>query len=221
MASKRGLRDFGVLADHLVRRAQRRGGKAFFITGTDTGVGKTQVTCNLLRELRRRGIRAAGLKAIACGGREDAVQFARFSAGDFSVADLNPIHLPKPVAPLAQPCPRWPVLVRRIRAALKRLHAAGVEIVLVEGAGGLLCPIDRRHTMRELARALQLSMVIVARDRLGVLNQVLLTVEATENSGLRCAAIVLDRFGKKKDFSRTTNAKMLRALTRKPIFTMS
>jgi dethiobiotin synthetase len=204
----------------MVRRAKRTGGGVFFITGTDTGVGKTFLTVALLRELRRQGIRAAGLKPIACGGREDAEQLARFSAGGFSASDLNPVYLPRPVAPPAQRCPAWSRLLLQVRASLARLRTAGLEIVLVEGAGGLLCPIDRHHTMRELARALNAPIMLVARDQLGVLNHVLLTLECAEHASLSCTAVVLNRFGRRTDPSQAMNATLLERLTRIPIHRM-
>ena len=190
-------------------RRSRRGGGLFFITGTDTGVGKTWLTCALLVEFRRRGISAAGFKPICCGDREDAQRLWKLSGGGLTLDMVNPIHLRHPVAPVAQKCPSWSTLLRKIRGALFEIRKRNIRIVLVEGAGGLLCPIARKHTMRDLAKALGGPMVIVARDRLGVLNHTLLTLEAAGRQG--CIALVLTRFGKTKDSSQQSNAKVLRS----------
>lgn len=201
------------LAARLRRFATPDGRAAFFITGSDTGVGKTSVACSLIRELRRCGVRAAGFKPICCGDRRDAVQLwkAANKAADLEV--INPVHLLRPLAPAAQACPSWPILSRTIRRAFTRLRTAGFEMVLVEGAGGLLCPIRHGKTMRELASLLRLPMVLVVRDRLGVLNHTLLTLEAARSAGLKCVALVLTRFGKRPQMVQTTNLTILKHWT--------
>lgn len=208
------------LADLLLDHAKMKEGglAAFFITGTDTGVGKTWVTCALIREFRCRGIRAVGFKPICCGDRQDTFKFWRLSKPRVPMNLLNPIHLLQPVAPISQPCPSWPVLIRRIRQAFLRLVVSDYQVVLVEGAGGLLCPITRKHSMRDLAHILGLPLIIVGRDRLGILNHSLLTLEATKVAGLKTLAMVLTHFGKRKDFSQKRNRDVLNSLMTVPIY---
>lgn len=220
---KMKARSIPELADFLWLYAKKRDGgrrdvSAFFITGTDTGVGKTFVTCALIREFQRRGIPAIGFKPLCCGDREDSLKFWRLSKNRVALDLINPIHLPQPVAPVAQQCPPWAALMRRIQEAFSHLTTSETSVLLVEGAGGLLCPITRRHSMRDLARLLNLPLVIVTQDRLGVLNHSLLTQEAAEAVGLKTLAMVLTRFGKRKDLSQKRNQDVLSSLMTIPIY---
>ena len=208
------------LADELMRCVSEKCFSAFFITGTDTGVGKTLLTVALLRECRRRDMRVAGFKPICCGDRADARALWKHSERGIPLDVINPIHLRRPLAPVSQISPPWTVALRRVRRAFSQFSAWNFRLVLVEGAGGLLCPIDHKHTMRDLARGLKLPVVIVARNQLGVLNHTLLTAEAAAAAELECAAIVLNSFGKAPDRSCVTNAAALKRLTRIPIFTL-
>ncbi|MDD2710280.1 MAG: dethiobiotin synthase [Verrucomicrobiae bacterium] len=206
-----------VLAARLAAGAQQGRWRGVFVTGSDTGVGKTVVTCALLRELSGR-IPVAGLKPIACGGREDAEAFAGSQAMKFSVATINPVHLPKPMSPLAQKRPGWSEMMARIRRSLRKYDEAGVRLTLVEGAGGWLCPIDERHAMRELALALKLPVLVVAANRLGSLNHVLLTLESLKGTGLACVGVVMNCFDDWPDLSKESNAAWVARLGRLPVY---
>ncbi|MBU6178372.1 MAG: dethiobiotin synthase [Verrucomicrobia bacterium] len=182
-----------------------------FITGTDTGVGKTWVTTRLLRELRGRGRDVVGMKPVECGGREDGMAIHEASGRVIPLDSVNPVSLAEPVAPAAA---TGPVAIDfgRITACFEAL-AGRHEFVLVEGAGGWLVPVDPGRTMADLAVALGLPVVLVARNRLGVLNHALLTVRAIETSGLECRAIYLNPVPdgeEASDRSRTSNARVLR-----------
>ena len=208
----------GNLAQDLLCSTDTKDTQGFFITGTDTGVGKTLVSCALIKEFQRRQIKALGLKPICCGDRADTLKFWELSDRKIPINLINPIHLPYPVAPVSQPCPPWPTLLRRVQRAFLKCVTKDTRILLVEGAGGLLCPITRKQTMRELAKTLHLPLVLVARDRLGVLNHTLLTLEAAQSAGLKCAAIVLNRIKQKSDSSSNTNRHALSQLTNIPIY---
>ena len=191
---------------------------AVFITGTDTSVGKTHVACALLQEFHRRKIRAIGFKPICCGNRQDALKFQKLSSGEMEIDFINPIHLPQPMAPASQPCPAWTDLIRRIRKARIQLIGKKNRILLTEGAGGLLCPITHRHTMRELAVALKMPLLLVIHNRLGMLNHTLLTLEAAKASGLKCFGLVVTHFGKKQNSVHRMNLKILKSLTSIPVY---
>ena len=185
--------------------------RGFFITGTDTGVGKTWVTTQWPRCLRSKGIDAVGMKPVECGGRDDATAIRE--AGDLvaTIDEINPVSLAEPLAPAAiSGAP--PIDVQEILASfelLSMLHSP----VLVEGAGGWLVPIDRDRTMADLAAAFALPVVVVAANRLGVLNHTLLTVRAIHAAGLECRAVFLNEIdgqGAGEDLSRGSNARILR-----------
>lgn len=183
--------------------------RGIFIAGTDTGVGKTRVTTRLLAELRGRGLAAAGMKPVECGGREDAIAI-REAAGRLDPLDrVNPVSLAEPVAPAAATQPGR-IDFRRIGECFDEL-ARGRDFVLVEGAGGWLVPLDRKRTMADLAVFLGLPVVLVAPNRLGVLNHALLAIRSIASSGLECRAVFLNTIpGNDEDPSRRSNARILR-----------
>ncbi len=171
---------------------------AFFVTGTDTGVGKTRVTCALLYATRQRGLSAVGMKPIAAGveadGRNDDVaQLMAASSMPPPVALVNPFLYDPPIAPhIAAQEAGWPIDLTVIQHALAQLQTLA-EVVWVEGAGGLLIPLNAQHDLADLAQRLALPMVLVVGMRLGCLNHALLTAEAIERRGLTLAGWVANR----------------------------
>jgi len=164
----------------------------FFITGTDTGVGKTWFTCWLVRTWRGHGHQAAALKPISTGDRRDAVLLGDASGQALSLDETNPVHFREPAAPL---------LAARAEngsidfAALNRQIASRGSTfshLAVEGVGGWRVPLAPGYEVRDWARDLRLPVVVVALNRLGVLNHTLLTVESILTAGLTCAGVVLN-----------------------------
>jgi dethiobiotin synthetase len=173
---------------------------SIFITGTDTGVGKTRVAAMLVRALRAAGVDAVGFKPICCGGREDAELLAEASqmnaengSGAVALNDVNPVWLRPPVAPYTAAMIEGRTvdvaLVREKFAELRAAHAA----VIVEGCGGWLVPVSRDFSMADLAAEFALPVLVVAANRLGVINHTLLTVAAIKARGLRCAGVLLNQ----------------------------
>jgi len=190
-----------------------------FITGTDTGVGKTYVTALLLAELRRRGVPAAAMKPIACGadGRNDARQFRALMQNEVPLDRLNPVYLRHPLAPsVAAKLEHRPINLRRIRADFRRLTAA-YSPVLVEGAGGLLVPIKRNYFIADLARELNLPVIIIARLGLGTLNHTLLTVRQAQATGLIVRGVILNDLTGRRGLAEKTNIREIPALTGVPL----
>ncbi|MDB4951721.1 MAG: Dethiobiotin synthetase [Gemmatimonadetes bacterium] len=167
------------------------------VTGTDTGAGKTVVTSALVALLRRRGCTVAAMKPVETGREpDDATSDAallRGAAGGVDRIDaVRPILLPEPLAPwIAAERAGTPVDVDALGAAFRRL-STGRDAVVVEGAGGLLVPLTREVAFDELFRRWGLDVVIVAGNRLGVLNHALLTLRACHGAGLRVRGIVLN-----------------------------
>ena len=147
-----------------------------FITGTDTGVGKTYVTARLVRGLRARGVDAVGFKPICCGGRDDAELLHEASGSALTLNEINPVWLRAPVAPYAASLIENRAvdldLIRETYARLCERH----ETVLVEGVGGWLVPVRQDLTMADLAAEWRLPVVLVVGNRVGSLNQTALTI---------------------------------------------
>jgi dethiobiotin synthetase len=182
-----------------------------FITGTDTGVGKTLLTALLLAHLRAGGVPAQAVKPFASGSQADARLLTRLQPGALSLSQVNPFSFPEPLAPLlaARRCGRR-VSLDRALAWLRTLPDAGGPL-LVEGAGGLLTPLGPGFTLRDLIAAVDGRVVIVAANRLGVLNQVLLVREALRAACLGLAAVVL--MGRPRpDTSAPTNGRLVAEL---------
>jgi dethiobiotin synthetase len=170
-----------------------------FITGTDTGVGKTLVSCALARGLRGAGIDVGVMKPIETGvpqqGPEDARALIRAAGVEDALALVCPFQYPMPAAPEASAAEVGrPVSVDAIAAAYATL-AVRHDFVLVEGAGGLLVPIDSETTMASLAERLDLSVLIVARAALGTINHTLLTLEACASRALDVVGVVVSHCG--------------------------
>lgn len=157
-----------------------------FVTGTDTGVGKTLVTRALLLRLRAQGLRAAGFKPVASGARrtpqglrnEDALALLTASAPGLDYAAVNPYCFEPPIAPhLAAREARQVIRIETLNAAYERL-AQAYERVIVEGAGGWRVPLDESLTFAEWVGAHRWPVLLVVGMRLGCLNHALLTAES-------------------------------------------
>ncbi|MBX7157493.1 MAG: dethiobiotin synthase [Verrucomicrobiae bacterium] len=154
--------------------------KRIFISGSDTEVGKTFFTVQLLRKLKSANV--AGFKPIACGDRDDAQKFLDAMAPTSLVLDeINPIFLQKPMAPyVAATAENRTLDFDRLDKSLKKLEII-YSTVLIEGAGGIMTPITSNLTMRDLARRWDCSVVLVVPNQLGVLSQTLCAVEALQD----------------------------------------
>jgi dethiobiotin synthetase len=172
--------------------------RGWFVTGTDTGIGKTRCAVALLHALRARHARCLGMKPVAAGldanGDNDDV-LALAAAGTQAVPRewQNPYALPAAVSPhIAAAQAGVAIDLAVITAAYARL-AAAADAVVVEGAGGLLVPLSARDNGGDLAQALGLPVVLVVGLRLGCLNHALLTRDALRQRGLRLAGWVANR----------------------------
>jgi dethiobiotin synthetase len=175
--------------------------KGLFITATDTGVGKTYLTALIARSLREAGARVGAYKPV-CSGAEVAADgglswgdvriLTEAIGGDFDPLRACPTRLKAPLAP--------PVAARLEDVPLDfeamcsgtQWWQGRVDLLLVEGVGGLLCPLTEERTIADLAVALGFPLLVVARAGLGTINHTLLTVEAARSRGLRVAGVVLN-----------------------------
>jgi dethiobiotin synthetase len=170
--------------------------RGVFITGTDTGVGKTVFACALLRAYTAHDLRAVGMKPIAAGiapGAQCHADVAALAAAgnvDAPLALRNPFAFAPAIAPhLAAGEAGVAIDLARIRAAYALL-AASADRVVVEGAGGVYVPLDARCDMLDVARSLSLPVVLVVGMRLGCLNHALLSAQAIRARGLVLAGWV-------------------------------
>jgi dethiobiotin synthetase len=175
--------------------------KGFFITGTDTGIGKTLVSVALTRALVARGLRVAVMKPVAAGAidtlqgprNDDALELLAASNVPASYEDVNPCLLAMPMSPhLAARHAGVSIRPEPILAAQRKL-AAMSDLLIVEGAGGWHAPISAVETMGGLAEKMALPVILVVGLRLGCLNHALLTRDAIRSQGLRFAGWVANR----------------------------
>jgi dethiobiotin synthetase len=163
----------------------------FFVTGTDTGVGKTVFAAVLTQTLRERGMQVAALKPICSGGRDDARRLREAMGESLSLDEVNPWHFRAPLSPLlAARMERRRVSQAQVVAHVRAV-AGRFDLVVVEGAGGLLSPLGEDFDSRDLIIALQATPVLVCPNRLGAVNQVLLTLEALPRAVAKRTQIVL------------------------------
>lgn len=173
-----------------------------FITGTDTGVGKTLVTGAIASILRRQGAKVGVFKPVASGCRHDreglvsadAEFLAMCAQTDYPLSVITPVCYKTPAAPITcAELEHRPVDYEAIAAAYNYLCQT-CDVVLVEGIGGALVPIDPEHTILDLALEFDLPAVVVARPNLGTINHSLLTVQAIRHAGLPVAGVVISGY---------------------------
>lgn len=176
-------------------------GQAWLVTGTDTGIGKTLVSCALLRGSAARGLRAAGMKPVAAGAEpingtllnEDTAQLMAAANVTAPVEMVTPYCLPAPIAPhVAAREAGVEIDFGVLREAYEALRAQS-DRLFVEGAGGLLVPLGPQGDYADLALALDLPVILVVGMRLGCINHALLTAQAAHQRGLRLAGWVANR----------------------------
>ena len=174
---------------------------AYFVVGTDTGIGKTHATSALLHALARSHARVCGMKPIAAGGvqtadgfsNEDSIAHRAASTVRVPPALDNPILLPEPLSPhIAAARAGTPISFDKVLGAVAELRAR-TDALVVEGAGGFLVPLSETQTGADLAMALGLPLVLVVGMRLGCLNHALLTADAIRARGLTLAGWIANR----------------------------
>jgi dethiobiotin synthetase len=182
--------------------------QTLFITGTDTGVGKTVLTTLLVQFLRERGVNAVALKPICSGGRDDARKILDAMNGALTLDEINPWHFRAPIAPLlAARRENKTVKLARVVAHFRSMQKR-FDVLVVEGAGGLLSPLGENFNSRDLIVALRATPIVVAQNRLGAVNQVLLTLE-TLPKNLRAKTRVVLMLPRKPDAATNSNEKLL------------
>ena len=172
--------------------------RGYFVTGTDTGVGKTLISVALLRYFAQRGLRVAGMKPVAAGCEwrdgiaywDDVVQLRAAANADAAPALVNPYCFEAAIAPhIAAAQAGVTIQLDVIARACDALHAQA-DVVIVEGAGGFRVPLNDHQDMADLARKLSLPVILVVGMRLGCINHALLSADAIQQAGLPLAGWV-------------------------------
>lgn len=193
--------------------------KGIFITGTDTGIGKTYVATQLAKVLRESGMNVGAMKPIETGCRiqngvlypSDGWALKKAVSVDDPINLIVPIRLRKPLAPLAAAeSERKKIDLKKIDQAYRKLRKKH-NFLIVEGAGGALVPIRENFSMLDLAKRLRLPVVLVIGNRLGAINHALLTMEAIQRRNTPCLGWILNDF-QSPAFSGKTNKKVLKKL---------
>jgi len=187
--------------------------KIIFITATDTGVGKTIVTLCLGVLLQNRGVKVGVLKPVQCAG--DDAQFLKKKLGltdDLSI--INPFYAPEPLSPhLAFRRSKITFDKRRVQQCLKELHKR-YDLVLVEGAGGLMVPITDSYYNADLIKDLKAEVIIISRLGLGTINHTLLTINELKRQGIKINGIIFSSIKPaKRGIPESTNPKEIEKLS--------
>ncbi|MGD0785543.1 MAG: dethiobiotin synthase [Sedimentisphaerales bacterium] len=195
--------------------------KGVFITGTDTGVGKTLIAGAIAKIFLQKGKKIGVFKPVATGCKkiknslvsEDAQFLAQCANSKLAIDIINPVTFKTPASPFAcEKAENKKVDLKKI-ADVYRQICKNSDFVIVEGIGGVKVPITDRCDVLDLARAFKLPVVIVARSKLGTINHTLLTIDAIRGAGLLLAGVVINGYDEKaNDFAGKTNAQLIAKL---------
>ncbi|TDG15886.1 dethiobiotin synthase [Seongchinamella unica] len=175
--------------------------RTYFVTGTDTEVGKTAVSCALLEAAASAGLSTAAVKPVAAGcddrgQNEDALQLMASMTARLDYDQVNPVALQPAIAPhIAAAQAGRNLQASRLAGLCRGVMMAGSDLVLIEGAGGWRVPLSSRETLADLARELGVGVILVVGMRLGCINHALLTAEAVRRDGLPLAGWVANQAG--------------------------
>ena len=199
-------------------------GTAIFITGTDTGVGKTFVSCALAAYLTDLGYRVGVMKPAETGCAEkdgelfadDAYRLKQASGCAEPIERICPYRLPEPLAPsIAAERAGVKIDIDRLLSICQEITAQH-DITLIEGAGGLMVPLLPSYTFADFARVAKLPILVVAANKLGAINHLLLTLEHASCKGLRTAGYVLNQIENQVSLAAETNREVLANLSGVP-----
>ncbi|MFA5928052.1 MAG: dethiobiotin synthase [Candidatus Margulisiibacteriota bacterium] len=206
--------------------------QSYFITGTDTGVGKTYITKKLVEYFQTKWYSTGAMKPISSGGRQDAIELSKVMIKGDDLNSINPVYYDDQLAPIACKITNN-VETRNLRvsttintpnpqSAIRNPHTKIMEayqtlkikyqILLVEGLGGVLVPLWQGYFVTDLIRDFDLPVLVVARAGLGTLNHTLLTIEALQKRKLKIAGIILNGFTG-KDPAERSNKQVIEEIT--------
>jgi len=196
-----------------------------FVTGTDTGSGKTVLSALLLQHLRSQGVNALAMKPVCTGPRDDVHLLQSIQGNQLSDDLINPFYYKEPAAP-AVASRRYKTQIT-VQAVIKSINAVRkhCEMVIVEGAGGLLVPLNEKgDTWVDLIKRLRCPVIIAAMNKLGTINHTLLTVDKLKSVGISriSTTLINTSYKTKKDTPKRTNYRILsKILDKTPVIEVS
>jgi dethiobiotin synthetase len=195
--------------------------KGIFVTGTDTGVGKTVVSAALAWTLKVSGKRVAVIKPVQTGTNSGELMDIEFTqrviGANYPLDEVCPYRFSLSLAPsVASRLAGEKIDFKKINSAFHNL-SSNHDVVIVEGAGGVLVPITDNYLMSDLAHDLGLHLIIVTRPNLGTLNHTLLTIESAKHRGLKILGIVINKFPLNPCIAERTNPELILKMTGEPI----
>ncbi|WP_299090605.1 dethiobiotin synthase [uncultured Metabacillus sp.] len=196
--------------------------KGFFVTGTDTGVGKTIIACGLAAALIEKGIDVGVFKPLLSGisrshPQSDTSLLKQMSESSLSHQDITPFEFAEPLAPfVAGRLEEKTVGLEEVVNHWEKIKGKH-EYFIIEGAGGIAVPLGDRFLVSHLIKALKLPIVIVARPNLGTINHTFLTVQYAKSMGIEVAGIVINGIGDHPDLAEKTNPNVIEEVCNVPI----
>ena len=188
--------------------------KALFITGTDTGVGKTVVTAALASLLEKKGLKVGVIKPFQTGTELEGLGDAEFIYGflekDYDLSEVSPCRFRAPLSPYRAAMLEGAAVPLQYVLNHVGDYISRHDITLVEGAGGICVPVTSDYMMADLAFDLNASLIIVARPGLGTLNHTALSIQYAERKDVRVLGIVINGFPESPDIASKTNPAVLR-----------
>ena len=194
-------------------KAEVRSCPCVFVTGTDTGVGKTFVTAALVRALRSGGVHAGAAKPFATGNRDDARVLRAAMDGAMKLEEINPVYFRRPLAPMVAAQLEGKRVPLRVSLPVERF-----DVLLIEGVGGWLVPLTEQVMVADWVAQQGWPIVIVARAGLGTINHTLLTIESAQRRNVEIVGVILNDVDKAGSAAALRNANVLRRVTKLPVF---
>jgi dethiobiotin synthetase len=188
-----------------------------YVTGTNTGVGKTTLSRLLLQRARERNLRVAAMKPFCTGGRDDAEQLQALQTASLTLDELNPFHFIEPVTPyIAARNENHSITLSQTVEAIKKIETKNYPL-LIEGAGGLMSPLGDRFTLLDIIKERPGKICVVAPNILGVINSALLTHQALKaNEAAAPIFVLMDPA--QPDRSSATNSEVIKQWTGATVF---
>lgn len=189
--------------------------RTFFIAGTDTGVGKTFVSCGLASAFRLKGYRVGVMKPVACGTWEDSERLKQASGSLNTLTEITPVYFKNPLSPnVAARLEGKRASIAAIQRSYEKLKE-NCDVMIVEGCGGLLVPVTDDFFVIDLIRMLKAETILVSRSGLGAINHSLLSLEALRSRKIRPLGVIFNRLqGGPMSVPETTNPAVVAKLGR-------